>query len=136
MTELRQRMIDDMQGRRMAEKTQEAYLWAVTGLARYYRRSPDQITEPEVQAYLLYLIRDRGRAWSTCNIVVNGLRFFYHVTLKRDQPTFSIPGARTPMMRWAPRLSAKRCDRGGGGAYAEVLDDGEVAVGDEVGWAT
>lgn len=96
MTELRQRMSDDMQVRRMAEKTQEAYLWAVTGLARYYRRSPDQITETEVQAYLLHLIRDRRRAWSTCNIVVNGLRFFYHVTLKRDRPTFAIPGARTP----------------------------------------
>lgn len=96
MTELRHRMIDDMQVRRMAAKTQEAYLRAVTGLARYYRRSPDQITETEVEAYLLHLIRDCGRAWSTCNIVVHGLRFFYHVTLKRDPPTFSIPGGRMP----------------------------------------
>lgn len=96
MTELRQRMIDDMVVRRMAEATQEAYLGAVKGLARFYRRSPDQITEAEVQAYLLHLIRERKRAWNTCNIVVHGLRFFYHVTLKRERPTFSIPAGRQP----------------------------------------
>jgi site-specific recombinase XerD len=89
-------MTDDMAVRRMAEKTQEAYLGAVTGLARFYRRAPDQLTDAEVQAYLLHLIRDRHRAWSTCNIVVHGLRFFYHVTLKRDRTTFSIPGGRQP----------------------------------------
>lgn len=96
MTELRRRMTDDMVVRRMAEATQEAYLSAVVGLARFYRRSPDQITEAEVHAYLLHLIRERKRAWSTCNIVVHGLRFFYHVTLKRERTTFSIPAGRQP----------------------------------------
>ena len=96
MTEVRQRMTDDMVVRRMAEATQEAYLGAVRGLARFYRRSPDQITEGEVQAYLLYLIRERKRAWNTCNIVVHGLRFFYHVTLKRERTTFTIPAGRQP----------------------------------------
>lgn len=96
MTELRRRMTDDMVVRRMAEATQEAYLSAVVGLARFYRRSPDQITEAEVQTYLLHLIRERKRAWSTCNIVVHGLRFFYHVTLKQARTTFSIPAGRQP----------------------------------------
>jgi hypothetical protein len=72
-------MADDMVVRRMSERTQEAYLAAVAALARYYRRSPDQITDEEIQAYLLHLIRDRKRAWSTCHIAVYGLRFFYHV---------------------------------------------------------
>jgi site-specific recombinase XerD len=89
-------MTDDMVVRRMAEATQEAYLGAVVGLARFYHRSPDQITEAEVQAYLLHLIRERKRAWSTCNIVVHGLRFLYHVTLKRERTTFSIPAGRQP----------------------------------------
>lgn len=96
MTELRRRMTDDMVVRRMAEATHEAYVGAVVGLARFYHRSPDQITEAEVQAYLLHLIRERKRAWSTCNIVVHGLRFLYHVTLKRDHTTFSIPAGRQP----------------------------------------
>ena len=96
MTELRRRMTDDLAVRWMATATQEAYLAAVQGLAQFYRRSPDQISDAEVQAYLLHLMRDRKRAWNTCNIVVHGLRFFYHVTLKRDRTTFSIPGGRQP----------------------------------------
>jgi len=87
-------MDEDMIVRGMAERTRESYLWAVTGLARFYHRSPDQISDGEVQAYLVHLIRDRQQAWSTCNVVVNGLRFFYHTTLKRDRTTFSIPSPR------------------------------------------
>jgi integrase/recombinase XerD len=94
MTELRRRMEDDMVARGLAERTRESYLWAVTGLARFYRRSPDQISDDEVQAYLVHLLRERQRSWSTCNVVAHGLRFFYHTTLKRDRATFAIPAPR------------------------------------------
>lgn len=90
MTELRRRMDDDMVARGFADRTRESYLWAVTGLARFYRRSPDRISDAEVQAYVVHLLRDRQRSWSTCNVVANGLRFFFHTTLKRDRTTFTI----------------------------------------------
>jgi site-specific recombinase XerD len=89
-------MDDDMIVRGFAVRTRETYLDVVRGLAKHYRRSPDLITDEEVQAYLLYLIRDRQRSWSTCNIVVHGLRFLYHETLKRDRMTFAIPSPRQP----------------------------------------
>ena len=94
MTELRRRMDDDMLARGFADRTRESYLWAVTGLARFYHRAPDRISDDDIQAYLVHLLRDRQRSWSTCNIVVNGLRFFYHTTLKRDRTTFTIPSPR------------------------------------------
>ena len=50
MTELRQRMVNDMIVRGMAEKTRAAYTQAVAGLAKFYRRSPAQISPDEVQA--------------------------------------------------------------------------------------
>jgi integrase/recombinase XerD len=96
MTELRRRMDDEMIVRGFAARTRETYIDVVKGLAKFYRRSPDLISDEEVQAYLLHLIRDRQRSWSTCNIVVHGLRFFYHETLKRDRTTFAIPGPRQP----------------------------------------
>jgi integrase/recombinase XerD len=94
MTELRRRMDDDMLARGFADRTRESYVWAVTGLARFYKRSPDQIADAEIQAYVVHLLRDRQLSWSTCNIVVSGLRFFSHLTLKRDRTTFSIPSPR------------------------------------------
>jgi len=96
MTELRRRMDEDMIVRGLADRTRETYLWAVSSLAGFYRRSPDQISDAEVQAYLLHLIRDRQRSWSTCTIVVHALRFFYHTTLKRDRTTFCVPSPRQP----------------------------------------
>lgn len=90
MTERRRQMEDDMVVRGTADWTSETYLWAVTGLAKFYRRSPDCISDEETHAYLLHLIRDRQRSWSTCNIVVHSLRFFYHTT----QPHFMTAGTR------------------------------------------
>lgn len=96
MSELRTRMVDDMTIRGMARKTRDSYLRTVTGLAAYYHRSPDDLSDREVQSYLLYLMRERKLSWSSCNVAVSGLRFFYHQTLRREKTTFKIPGPRRP----------------------------------------
>jgi integrase/recombinase XerD len=96
MNSLRQQMDADMIVRRMSERTRSAYLNAVAGLAKHYHRSPDLITEAEVQSYLLYLLQERKLAWSSCNIVTYGLKFFFHNTLKRKEVDFAVPTARQP----------------------------------------
>ena len=96
MTPLRQQMEQDMVLRGMSPRTREAYLGAVFGLAKYYRRAPDNLSEAEVQAYLLHLMQERKLAWSSCNIVRHGLRFLYQVTLGRAPSQLCIPGARRP----------------------------------------
>jgi hypothetical protein len=67
MTALRQQMTDDMVLRGLSAATQKAYLRVVTRLATYYGRSPDRISEREIQTYLLYLYREKGFSHSTCN---------------------------------------------------------------------
>lgn len=96
MGALRKQMDGDLVVRGMAVRTREAYLGAVAGLAKYYRRRPDRITEQEVQNYLLHLIEQKKLAWSSCNIAAQGLKFFYRVTLKRSEAQFVIPRARQP----------------------------------------
>ena len=96
MGTLRKQMEADMVLRGMSERTRESYLAAVAGLAKYYNRSPDQVSEVEVQRYLLHLIEERKLAWSSCNVAVSGLRFVYHTTLKRREAQFDIPRARAP----------------------------------------
>lgn len=97
MTDLRWRMDQDMVVRRMADQTREAYLAAVTGLTRFCRRPPDQITDQDVQTYLLHLMQERQSSSSTCHIAVCVFRFLYHVTLKRDRTSFWIPTTKRPL---------------------------------------
>jgi integrase/recombinase XerD len=96
MGALRKQMDGDLVVRGMSVRTREAYLGAVAGLAKYYGRRPDRISEQEVQNYLLHLIEQRKLAWSSCNIVAQGLKFFYRVTLKRPEAQFAVPRARQP----------------------------------------
>jgi site-specific recombinase XerD len=78
MTPLRQKMIRAMQLRNLSHHTQQYYLSAVIGLARFYQQSPAKLTQQMVEDYLLYLKHDRGNTPGTCATVVAGLRFFYH----------------------------------------------------------
>ena len=96
MGELRKQMDGDLVVRGMSARTREAYLGAVAGLAKYYKRRPDRIDEAEVQNYLLHLIQERKLAWSSCNVAAQGLKFFYRVTLKKSEAQFGIPTARQP----------------------------------------
>jgi site-specific recombinase XerD len=96
MGALRKQMDGDLVVRGMSVRTREAYLGAVAGLAKHYGRRPDHVTQEEVQNYLRYLIENRKLAWSSCNIVFQGLKFFYRVTLKRSATQFDIPRARQP----------------------------------------
>lgn len=96
MGELRTRMERDMVLRGLAVRTQESYLAAVAGLARYAGQRPDRLTDREVQAYLLYLIQERHLAWSSCNVAAQALRFFYHTTLGRSRTRFTIPAPKQP----------------------------------------
>jgi site-specific recombinase XerD len=89
-------MEQDLLIRGLSPLTQDAYIRAVVGLTKYYGRAPDTLSEHEVQAYLAALVKERRLAWSTLNVTVHGLRFFYEVTLGRPRTRFSIPTAKTP----------------------------------------
>jgi integrase/recombinase XerD len=62
MGELRERMENDLIIRGLSANTQRSYLTAVKGLAKYYRRRPDELSTAEVQRYLRHLIEERRLA--------------------------------------------------------------------------
>ncbi len=95
MKPLRHKMLNDMKLRRFAPSTQEAYVSAVAGLAKYYKQSPDLLDKEKIQAYLLHLLDKRKLSWGTCNVVVSGLRFFYTQTLGIDSMHLGIPPMKT-----------------------------------------
>lgn len=81
---LRQRMLDDMQLHGYAKGTQEDYVLAVSQLAQYYHRSPDQLGSEELRQYFLHLVKDKRVSSSTLKIALCGIKFFYERTLQRE----------------------------------------------------
>ncbi len=91
MTPLREKMIRDMQLRRLCDDTQRVYTHAVYKLAKHYMKAPDQITDEQIQSYILYLLNERKLAWSTCDANAAGLNFFYGITLGRSSTRLALP---------------------------------------------
>jgi integrase/recombinase XerD len=84
MTPLRLQMIEVMCQAGLARNTQAAYLRAVRALARYFSRSPDQLTPEDVEAYMRHLVLERDLAASTCLQYAYAIRFLYHHVLRLE----------------------------------------------------
>lgn len=90
MTELRRRMIQDLQLHGYAERTQQSYLSAVNLLARFFNRSPDLLGDEEIRSYFLHLINVRQASRSTVRQYLSGIKFFYETTLGRPLPVLDL----------------------------------------------
>jgi integrase/recombinase XerD len=65
-------------------------------------RSPDKLTNDEIQKFLLYLIKQKDYAWSSTNQAFAAFRLFYAKMLKCDETRFHIPPR--PKMKQLPVL--------------------------------
>lgn len=66
---LRQRMLEDMRMRKLAPKTRDAYIRAVSRFAQYLGRSPDTATAEDLRRYQLHLV-DAGTSPMTLNATI------------------------------------------------------------------
>ena len=102
MSPLRAKMIEQMQLHRKAPGTQDQYVQAISQLAAYYKRSPDQLSPQEIRGYLHYLLTERQLAWSSCNVVAAAIRFFYVDTLGWTPMELNLPPR--PAHKQLPRV--------------------------------
>lgn len=96
MTPLRQRMTEDMQLRNLGSETQRAYLHYISGLARFYQISPEQLSLEEIREYQLHLVNDRRLSPESVNTFVSAAKFLYNVTLETPWPEGALPRCRVP----------------------------------------
>jgi integrase/recombinase XerD len=90
---------------RKAPKTQQAYLSNVMGIAAYFNRSPDQLTDEQIQDYLVHLIKHRQLSWNTCNVAFCALNCFYNKFLNRGVTKIAIPPR--PRQKKLPRILSR-----------------------------
>lgn len=92
---LRRRMTEDMTVRNLSPATQQSYISAVSKFSRFFGRSPDWLTLEDVRTFQVHLVA-KGISWPGLNQIVCALRFFYGVTLRRDEIPERIAYARQP----------------------------------------
>ncbi len=92
---LRQRMIDDMRLRKLAPKTQSAYIRAVRQFALYLGRSPDTASAEDLRNYQLHLV-DHGISPVSLNAAISGLKFFFDITLDHQELMARMQPVRVP----------------------------------------
>ena len=94
-TDWSQKMTQTLQLNGKGERTQEAYVRTVRMLRQFYDKSPELISEEELQNYFLH--RKNVNHWSpqTMRICYCGIRFFYTNVLQHDWHIFNILRAQT-----------------------------------------
>ena len=90
MTDWYDRSIKALQLNGKGERTQQAYTRAVRMLVEFFAKTPDQITEEDLQQYFLH--RRNVDHWSpaTLRICYCGIRFFFEHVLRRNWHTLAL----------------------------------------------
>jgi integrase/recombinase XerD len=98
---LRQRMIDDMNMRKLSPKTQIGYIRAVAKLVNYLKHTPAQTTSEALRQFQIVLA-EQGTSNNTINATLSGLQFLYCKTLNRPDIVHKLSTVPTP--RKLPQL--------------------------------
>jgi site-specific recombinase XerD len=96
MTELRQRMQEDLRLRNLSPATQRNYIHYVAGFAKYFGMSPDKLGLEAVREYQLYLIEERKFSPSSINSFIAAVKFLYTQTLEMPWNWEQFPRLKTP----------------------------------------
>jgi len=79
---LRQRMIEDMNARKLCAGTQRGHIHSCERFAAFLKRSPDTATAEDIRRFQLHL-SETGASICNRNRIMTGLRFLFRVTLRR-----------------------------------------------------
>lgn len=73
MSQLRQKLLDRMVLRGFSVRTHQAYICWIVRLTRFHKVSPDQLTDSQLQAFMLHLINIRKLSASTCRQAIHAI---------------------------------------------------------------
>jgi integrase/recombinase XerD len=82
ITPLRQRMIEDMNSRKLGAHTQRSHIYSCKRLAAFLKRSPETATREDLRLFQLHLA-ETGMSICNRNRIMTGVRFLFRVTLRR-----------------------------------------------------
>src|ERR1700751_2545395 len=106
---LRQRMMDDMNARKLGAHSQRSHISSCKRFAAFLKRSPDTATPDDVRRFQLHLA-ETGMSICNRNRIMTGVRFLFRVTLRRPDLAAEVWHLKEPE-RLPPVLSPEEVKR-------------------------
>jgi integrase/recombinase XerD len=95
VTPLRQRMIEDMNARKLGAHSQRSHVYSCRRFAAFLKRSPDTAAPDDVRRFQLHLA-ETGMSICNRNRIMTGVKFLFRVTLRRPDLVTEIYHLREP----------------------------------------
>jgi integrase/recombinase XerD len=89
---LRERMIEDMNARKLCVGTQRGHIRSCKQFATFLKRSPAAATAEDIRRFQMHL-SETGTSICNRNRIMTGLRFLFRVTLSPPIPSIWAPGS-------------------------------------------
>ena len=96
MTQLRQKMLEELQRLDYSYRTAKTYIRIVRDFAAYFHQPPDKLGPEHIRQYQAYLFQTKKLSSASVSQYVSALRFLYVKTLRRHFLTEYIPFPKSP----------------------------------------
>jgi integrase/recombinase XerD len=108
VTQLRNKMLEELQRRNYSHRTAKTYVRIVRDFAEYFHQPPDKLGPEQIRQYQAHLFQAKKLAPATVSQYVSALRFLFVKTLRRHFLAEYIPFPKIP------QTIADRAQPGGG----------------------
>jgi integrase/recombinase XerD len=96
MTQLRQKMLEELQRRNYSHRTANTYVRIIRDFAKHFHQPPDKLGPEQIRQYQAYLFQTKKLTVATVSQYVSAIRFLYVKTLRRHFLTEYIPFPKSP----------------------------------------
>jgi integrase/recombinase XerD len=96
VTQLRQKMLEELQLRNYSHRTATAYIRVVREFADHFHKSPDKLGPEHIRQFQAHLFQTKKLSPFTVSQYVSALRFLFVKTLRRHFLTEHIPFPKCP----------------------------------------
>ena len=84
MTELRKKMLEELQRRNYSHRTARTYVCVVLDFAEYFHQPPDKLGPEQIRQYQAHLLQARKLAPATVSQPGSALRYLFVKTLRQN----------------------------------------------------
>jgi integrase/recombinase XerD len=96
VTQLRKKMLEELQRRNYSYRTAKTYVRIICDFAKHFHQPPDKLGPEQIRQYQAYLFQTKKLSPATVSQYVSALRFLFVKTLRRHFLTEHIPFPKSP----------------------------------------